>query len=280
MKLYAILLLAAGMTAQTTSRLKIDPTPLGPVAVTPYDPARHAQFNSFFTQDARMKFYAVVLSNTTGHAIQGLTVRWTSMYGGDQQATNFSSDSFFLGSGNVCDSGDALLMTPGSVMSASVSAHIASGGYPGVTTAPPPGPPSVNRSGTLSATLPPPEPGVTFSSSGRSSPGRGVARSWGSDSLDTADQVRVSLDTVILDNGQVFGPDVSKTVESIQARWRAIDIIAAATPEALAKYAANRSHYGPGNEEGMWVARLAEQVQRGGLTVERLKAIPKVKLHR
>ena len=92
--------------------------------------------------------------------------------------------------------------------------------------------------------------------------------------------MRVSLDTIILDNGQVFGPDVSKTVESIQARWRAIDIVAAANPEALAQYAANRAHYGPGNDQEMWVSRLAEQVRRGGLTVERLKAIPKVKLHR
>jgi hypothetical protein len=281
MKRYTILILVAGLMAQTTSRLKIEPTPAGPFSVAPYDAARHRQFNGFFNipDVLRMRPYAVVLTNTSGRAIKALTVRWISMYAGDQQVTNYAADSFFLNPGNVLDNGDTLLMTPTSAISASALARTPrgpAGTMRDVFTAAGPG---VNRSGTLSATLPP-EPGVTFSSSGRSSPGRGVARSWGSDSLDTADQVRVSLDTVILDNGQVFGPDVSKTVESIQARWRAIDIVADATPEALAQYAANRAHYGPGNDQGTWVSRLAEQVQRGGLTVERLKATTKVKLHR
>ena len=97
MKLYAILLLTAGLMAQTTSRLKIEPIPAGPFSVAPYDAARHRQFNGFLNSAdvSRMKPYAVVLTNTSGRAIKALTVRWTSVYAGDQQVTNYAADSFF-----------------------------------------------------------------------------------------------------------------------------------------------------------------------------------------
>src|SRR5260370_11911232 len=112
--LLAVCPLAAGLMAETTSRLKIEPIPAGPFSVAPYDAARHHQFNGFFTnaEVSRVKPYAVVLTNTSGRAIKGLTVRWTSVYAGDQQLTNYATDSFFLNSGNVLDKGDTLLMTP------------------------------------------------------------------------------------------------------------------------------------------------------------------------
>jgi len=234
-----VFLLVTG-TLMAESRLKIATT-AGPVTLMPYAPSLNVNIDRFLESNkdfGRLSPYAMVLTNNSGRAIHGLTVRWTLVdFAGKESVMDYATDSFFLTRTAVLESGDSLLVTPTIMLPASLLAR----GFTG------PGAETANRE---------------------------------ADSFDKAAERQVSLDTIILDDGMVFGPDVSNTVKSIEARRHAAEMVLGATPDALSRMAATRPT-DPQDQLGTWLFRLSDHVQRSGsLAVEQLKALPKVRLYR
>ena len=197
--------------------LKIQPSPAPSVTVAAYDPALHQQFHSFLEEERarRLQVFALVLTNNSGHAIHGLTVRWTMVTAdGREHVMDYASDSFIYG-GTVVDNDDSLLVTPSTMLTAS----LLKGGFGYI--------------------------------------GPGIDTSY-ADRFNGAIERRVSLDTVVFDNGEVFGPDLSETVKSIDGRTMAIRTVIKAYYSGelgkLAERPIDRS-----DKVGMLVFRLPQQ---------------------
>ena len=66
----------------------------------------------------------------------------------------------------------------------------------------------------------------------RESVGRAGGGSAVPDEIKTADTVSAILDTVILEDGEVLGPDASHTVDSLRTRKASIDVVLQAVRDA------------------------------------------------
>jgi hypothetical protein len=95
--------------------------PEGPFSVSKYTNAVHTQCGSIFGDPdmARLEPYSFVLTNASGKAIHGLTVRWTlTDEQGKQRLVDYASDSFFLTRTSLVPAGAQLLVTPTLLISA------------------------------------------------------------------------------------------------------------------------------------------------------------------
>ena len=133
---------------------------------------------------------------------------------GREHVMDYASDSFIYG-GTVVDNDDSLLVTPSTMLTAS----LLKGGFGYI--------------------------------------GPGIDTSY-ADRFNGAIERRVSLDTVVFDNGEVFGPDLSETVKSIDGRTMAIRTVIKAYYSGelgkLAERPIDRS-----DKVGMLVFRLPQQ---------------------
>lgn len=106
------------------------------------------------------------------------------------------------------------------------------------------------------------------------------------DRFDNATARRVAIDTIILDNGDTFGADVSNTVGSLEAREQAIQTVVAAYKAGTLDQLEARQPTDRNDKLGTWVWRFAVQVNghptdmQKAMMVEKLRSSHTVKPHR
>jgi hypothetical protein len=219
--LAATLIAAACACAQTTPTIAIDPAgENGVVHLGPLDAASEAKFAKTFQIPlyGQYKPYALVLQNNSGRAIIALTVVWT--YTSEERVTRAFGvriDSLSAG-GSGFSSGSQIRTSLPTAGGQGRPQEAPIRFSTGRVSADPPYVAAANEAVLVA-------PGFFVSESaarrGSGSPPGSVEPG----DLPSAAIMSVSLDTVILDDGTVLGPDQSHSVDDITASRAALDVV-------------------------------------------------------
>lgn len=248
--------------SQTLSKLMIASPCQAGVSLSLYDPAGAATpaFEKLFQDDpdiARLRPFSAVLTNVSEKNIVALTLQWTlSDSSSQQRVLNYRTDSLFP-----------------------LSLSLSSG---------PIAPVGENILVTPSFLL---RESVLKSGAGFITVGKATVRS-DAERFETSSAVRVDLDTIIFEDGQVCGADRSNTVAQIQARKSAADALSSAVlamlndgrdPSAMLTEITTERGISSQDYVGVWKTRLAQMLLRSRnlkKQAEALSAVPAISLYR
>ncbi len=207
--LAAASLLASVASAQSAPTITVDPAGENArVQLAPLDADAQVSFAKVFEvpEYGDRKPFALLLTNSSGQPVVGLTMRWTVTSGERTGTYDARTDAF----GQLVPGAAAVMrgtvLLPGSSSSASAMRPL------GASYA------SAERVVVDSGERLLVAPGLFVRESVTRERGRPTSASGMPDAIRTATAISVSVDTVILQDGTVLGPDASHTVDAIQRR--------------------------------------------------------------
>jgi len=210
----ALAALASPALGQNPHNIRIDPAGESTRAFLSYtDSAAEALLARLYETPKYLDYkpFAMLLTNASGQAIVLVTVRWSGMSGNKTVVMNYSCHSLMrdvpggsgVGGGTMFDPRNPEVMQGGG--------HMAADG------------PVVLGPGERMIVA----PGLMAREAYVRRYGRTNASSWSSSmaSFGSAAEISVSLDLVVLEDGSVYGPDNSHTIDGLLAQKAAMDFV-------------------------------------------------------
>lgn len=200
--------------AQNTPVVAIDPAgENGRVHLAPLDAAAQAALNKWAQSPAMQEYrpFALLLQNSSGLAVVGITIRWAAKSPERSGVYVSSTDSFGMGARNA-SSASFIVPVPG--QAPAQQNRLLGSSWSGAEG-------SVLDSGERMIVA----PGLFLRETPKD---RSGLNGWSGmpDAFRTAESVTASLDTVILSDGQVLGPDESHILDALRAQKASIDELA------------------------------------------------------
>lgn len=220
---FAAILLTGAAWAQSGPAITVDPAGENArVNLAPLDDEAQAGFAKLFQipEYGDRKPFALLLTNSTGQPIVGLTIRWTVNSGERTGIYDARTDAFGQIAPGSGSSMRANLPIPGRPAPSSPTLVGSYAYAQGVV---------VDSAERLLVA-----PGLFVRESIARERGRPESASGMPVPIRTATAISVSVDTVILQDGTVLGPDVSHTVDAIQQRQAEINAVVEAVQKAEA----------------------------------------------
>jgi hypothetical protein len=232
--MFSATLLASGLPTlgQNMPNIQMPTSPSANITVSPFDAAQFPMFTDFFTgAKAALQPVSLVLTNNSDKAIAGIEVEWVTIGSdGRERHVSSQSDNFFSRGSRAVAAAHDRLL--------------------------------VSPYGFLS------ESTVNWIKSGAGH--SGVIAGGGGADFDLASQVRISLDCVVFEDGEVVGPNQRRYTDEIQARRDAANEVVQVVQSALKQGLQPSTVLSPlvnvttrrGDFVGTWKVRYAQQLLR------------------
>ena len=212
----ALLVFAPRAWAQSPRVLTIDPAgEHSQVYLSYLDATAQKNFAGMFDTPRNQDYkpFALLLTNASGQAIVALTIRWIARSADGAGFYDSYIDSLLQGGPGGGSGSLTPMRLPGQSRSVQIPVYLGQSRASGRGT-------EVASNGERILVA----PGVFARESlGRPTGGAGIP-----DALIKAEMVSAILDTVVLQDGQVLGPDASRTVDSLGSRKATVDTLLSA----------------------------------------------------
>ena len=211
----ALAALASLASGQDTHNIKIDPAGESTRAFLSYtDSAAEALLARLYETPKYLDYkpFAMLLTNASGQAIVLVTVRWSGMSNNKTVVVDYSCHSLMRDVPGGSGVGGGTMFDPRNPFLEQGGGHMAADG------------PVVLGAGERMIVA----PGLMAREAYVRQYGRTNASSWSSSTvrLVSAALLTVSLDLVVLEDGSVYGPDNSHTIEGLLTQKAAMDFVA------------------------------------------------------